>query len=189
MYQGGGGSFPPGRGIARAARSGSPSSLTLSFLRARQIHSAPVADPPARIARYLEEIGAQADRRSGREWAVQVPCQKRGAIAAIVAAGEHTATLQAFYCRAPDRGHEAVYRRLLRKNLGTYSWRFALDDDGDIFLAAQVPLACLSTTELDDLLGTLAVIVDETWEGVLRSGFEVPEGTVFAPPPGEPANG
>jgi hypothetical protein len=50
---------------------------------------------------------------------------------------------------------------------------------------AQAPLAGLSEDALDRLLGSCAAQVDETWEGVLRTGFEVPEGTVVAPPPGE----
>ena len=140
---------------------------------------------PARIAAYLEEIGAESERRGEREWTVRVPSHKRGEVGAAIVLGERTVTIRTFFLRGPDRGHEDVYRRLLRKNLETYSWRFALDDDGDIFLLAQAPAATLTADALDELLGTLATLVDETYESVVRLGFVVPEGTEFRPPPAQ----
>jgi hypothetical protein len=142
-------------------------------------------DAPERIGAYLEEIGAQAERRGPRHWAVVVPCAKRGSVAAGMACGESTLSLHVFFMRAPDRHHERVYERLLRKHLTTYAWRFALDDAGDLFLVAQTPIDAVTAEELDRLLGTLATCVDEVYEGVLREGFDVPEGTVIGPPPGE----
>ena len=91
--------------------------------------------------------------------------------------------LRAFFLRGPDRDHEAVYRRLLRKNLDTRDWRFAIDDDGDLYLLADTPLDGLDVDRLDGLLGSLSTLVDETYESVVRLGFAVPEGTIFGPPP------
>lgn len=140
--------------------------------------------PQERIGRLLGEIGLAAERHGEREWGVPVPCQSRGAIAVGLAVGERTLTLRAFYLRGPDRAHREVYRRLLRKNLHTRLWRFALDADGDLFLVADLPLAGLDGPALDGLLGELSLLVDETYEGAVRTGFEVPEGTRFGPPPG-----
>jgi hypothetical protein len=139
---------------------------------------------PARIARYLEEIGAEAERRGEREWGVRLPSAKRGAVAALLTARERTLSVRAFFLRGPDRGHEAVYRRLLRKNLDTRDWRFAVDDDGDVYLLADTPLAGLDVDALDRLLGSLSTLVDETYESAVRMGFDVPEGTEFRPPAG-----
>lgn len=139
---------------------------------------------PALLTHYLEEIGADAERRGDREWGLQLPSAKRGAIGVAVVAGERTLSLRAFFMRGPDRAHEEVYRRVLRKNLDTYAWRFALDDAGDLYLTAQTPLEGLTAAVLDDLLGSLCTTVDETYEGAVRTGFAVPEGTEFRPPPG-----
>lgn len=135
------------------------------------------------IGGYLEELGAPFERRGDREWTVMLPSHKRGGIAARLIAGERTLALRAFFMRGPDREHEAVYRRLLLKNLGTSAWRFALDADGDVHLVSETPLETLSGNLLDELLGTLSTIVDETYESAVRTGFEVPEGTEFRPPP------
>lgn len=137
---------------------------------------------PAPIARILEELGAGARPAAGG-WVVQVPSAKRGHVAAHVTTSERTVTIRAFMIRAPDRGHLEVFRRLLRKNLSTRGWRFALDEPGDVYLVADAPVAGLTADLVDGLLGELSGLVDEVYEGVLRTGFEVPEGVVVGAPP------
>lgn len=137
---------------------------------------------PARIARFLDEIGAGADRVGEREWSLRLPSAKRGAITALLAVRERTLTIRAFVLRGPDRDHAGVYRRLLHKNLSTAHWRYAIDDDGDVFLVADASLAALDADALDGLLGSLCSVVDETYESVVRMGFDVPAGTQFGPP-------
>lgn len=138
---------------------------------------------PARVALFLEQVGLEAERRGPREWGVRIPTAMRGAIGVGIEAGERTVTMRAFFLRGPDRGHEEVYRRLLRRHLDTRHWRFALDDVGDLYLVADVPLAGLDPDGLDGLLGALSALVDETYEGVVRAGFDVPEGALLGPPP------
>jgi Putative bacterial sensory transduction regulator len=140
---------------------------------------------PARIALYLDEIGAEAQRLGEREWGVRLPSAKRGAIGATLSVRERTLTIRAFVLRAPDRAHEDVYRRLLQKNLTTPHWRFAIDDGGDVFLVCDASLSALDADARDGLLGALCSVVDETYESAVRTGFEVPAGTEFRPPPGE----
>jgi hypothetical protein len=140
---------------------------------------------PARIALYLDEIGAEAEPRGEREWGVRLPSAKRGAIGALLTVRERTLEIRAFVLRGPDRGHEDVYRRLLRKNLTTAHWRFAIDDHGDVYLLCDAALAGLDADALDGLLGALCSTVDEVYESVVRAGFDVPEGTEFRAPPGE----
>ncbi len=140
-------------------------------------------DAPERIAGYLAELGDRARQRSAREWLVHLPSTKRGELGVALHVGERTLSLRAFYMRAPDRGQREVYERLMRKHLDMYAWRFALDDAGDLFLLAEVPLDGLAVEDLDRLLGACSAYVDETFESVLRTGFDVPEGTVVGPPP------
>jgi hypothetical protein len=145
---------------------------------------APMDADPARIARYLDEIGADAERDGERRWGVRVPSQKRGAVTVGLEVRERTLAMRAFVVRGPDVRHRDVYRALLRRNLATRAWRFALDDDGDVHAVADAPLEGLDADGLDGLLGALCALVDESYEGIVRTGFDVPEGTVFGPPPG-----
>jgi hypothetical protein len=140
---------------------------------------------PARIALYLDQIGAEAERRGEREWGVRLPSARRGTVGALLTVRERTLTIRAFVLRGPDRNHEDVYRRLLHKNLTTAQWRFAIDDHGDVYLLCDAPLAGLDADALDGLLGALCSVVDEVYESVVRTGFDVPEGTEFRRPPGD----
>jgi len=62
-------------------------------------------------------------------------------------------------------------------------WRFAADDAGDLWMVAEAETAVLGADGLDGLLGLLSTYVDESFEGILRLGFEVPEGQGVGPPP------
>jgi Putative bacterial sensory transduction regulator len=127
--------------------------------------------------------GCGAERQGVRQWTVQVPVEKRGPLAVVIGAGDHTLTLRVFLMRRPDRAHEDVYRRLLRKQFESRIWRFALDKDGDVFAVADLPLLSLSEDALDGTLGLLAALVDETYEGLVRTGFDVPANVALSPPP------
>ena len=114
---------------------------------------------------------------------VRVPSAKRGDVAAHISAAERTVTIRAFLIRGPDRGHLEIFRRLLRKNLATRDWRFALDEAGDIYAVADTAVDGLDADALDGLLGGLSALVDEVYEGVLRAGFAVPDDVVVGSPP------
>ena len=150
----------------------------------------------APVAQLLEELDIGAHPAPAGGWVVRVPSAKRGDVAAHILAAERTVTIRAFLIRGPDRGHRDIFRRLLRKNLTTRDWRFALDEAGDIYAVADAAVDGLDADALDGLLGGLSALVDEVYEGVLRAGFAVPDGVVvgappqvFPPPDGGPALG
>lgn len=142
-----------------------------------------MSDGATLIQAWLDQIGAEAERLGPREWSVRVPSTRRGVVAVALRSGERTLGMRAFFLRAPDRAHLEVYRRILRKNLDMHAWRFALDDTGDLWLVTEAETSALGRDGLDGLLGLLSTYVDETFEGVLRLGFELPEGERVASPP------
>ncbi len=132
---------------------------------------------------WIDRIGVDAERLGPTEWSIRVPSLKRGVVAVAASAGERTLSLRAFFMRGPDRAHVDVYRRALRKNLDMYHWRFATDDAGDLWMIAEAETTMLGADGLDGLLGLLSTYVDESFEGILRLGFEVPDGQAVVPPP------
>lgn len=139
--------------------------------------------PP--IAALLAALDLEGRPVSGGGVMVPVPTQRRGPVGVHILESERTVSLRAFVMRAPDRNHADVYRRLLRRNLQPAPWRFALDADGDVFAAADTPRLDLDADRLDALLGALSTTVDEVFEGLVRLGFDVPDGTSIGPPPGD----
>lgn len=71
----------------------------------------------------------------------------------------------------PDEGHVEVYRILLRRNQRPLPVHFALDDEGDLILTGRVPLVALDERAVDELLGAVLTLCDETFNQVLRTGF------------------
>jgi hypothetical protein len=126
------------------------------------------------LEELLAEIGAPRERREDGSLTVRVPCEARGELPVGIVQGERTLTLTAFVVRGPDRAHEAVYARLLRRHLSSHVWRFAMDEAGDIFAVAVVPRAGLRPADLDEVLGALSVLIDAAYESIVRTGFDVP---------------
>ncbi len=142
----------------------------------------------ARIGAYLQELDLSPTARRGGGWSVELPSIKRGVIGVGLRAHERTVRLGTFVMRAPDRDHEAVYRRMLERNLQMAFWRFGLDPDGDLILAAHLEAARLVPETLDTVLGLLVTYIDETYEGLVRLGFAIPSHiNIGAPPPAAPA--
>ncbi len=137
----------------------------------------------ALVQLWLDRIGVDAERLGPADWSIRVPSVKRGIVAVAAHAGERTLEMRAFFMRGPDRAHADVYRRALRKNLDMRHWRFAADDAGDLWLVAEGEVAVLGADGLDGMLGLLSTYVDEVFEGILRLGFDVPEGQGVGPPP------
>ena len=142
-----------------------------------------MADGAALVQVWLDGIGVDAERMGPADWSIRVPSVKRGIVAVAAHAGERTLAMRAFFMRGPDRAHADVYRRALRKNLDMRHWRFAADDAGDLWMIAEAETSLLGSDGLDGLLGLLSTYVDESFEGILRLGFEVPDGQGVGPPP------
>jgi putative sensory transduction regulator len=142
----------------------------------------------ARIGACLKDLALAPAARRGGGWSVELPSLKRGVIGVGFRAHERTIRMASFFMRAPDRDHAAVYRRMLERNLQMAYWRFGLDPDGDLFLAAHLDEEQLVPARLDAVLGLLVTYVDETYEGLVRLGFDIPAHVkVGGPPPGDDA--
>ena len=127
-----------------------------------------------RLAAAVATLGLDATRAGGGEWHVRLPSEARRTFGAVLRGAERTVTLTAFFIRTPDRNREAVFRRLLRRNLDLGDWRFAVDDHGDIYLRAVADGATLDAGRLDELLGALVTLMDAAHGPLMELGFEVP---------------
>jgi hypothetical protein len=86
-------------------------------------------------------------------------------------AGAHSLHVEAFFCRQPDENHADFYRFLLERNARMYGVHYALDPIGDVYLVGRLPLAAISTDEIDRVLGCVLSYADETFDQALMLGF------------------
>lgn len=138
--------------------------------------------PLRSVAEMLAELGLETRVAADGLWVV-VPCERRGSVPVQLVERERSVVFRAFIMRAPDTGHQDVYQRLLRKNDVAGVWAFSLDALGDVFLVATRPASSLTAGVLDGILGSLSALVDETFEGIVRTGFAIPPEVPIGPPP------
>jgi hypothetical protein len=84
---------------------------------------------------------------------------------------ERNLKVTSLFAGVPDEGHEEVYRILLQRNQRPQPVHFALDDEGDLIIVGSVPLVAVDAQQMDDLLGAVLTLADETFNQVLRTGF------------------
>ena len=133
------------------------------------LHEA-AADARAVIERWLDANGVDAEREDER-WTLMLHGEHKRTVGVTLSLGDHTMIVQSFFMRAPDEDTAAVYALLLRRNLRSYTLRFALHPDGDVLLVGVVPLEAVTDAELDRVLGQLLAVADETFSEALRLGF------------------
>lgn len=130
-----------------------------------------MTDPRQVVRDHLAAAEIEYDEVSDGVFSFSLPGEKKLQTAVRLDVGAHALGVHAFVCRRPDENHERVYRWLLERNLRMYGVAFALDRLGDIYLDGRLPLASVTTEELDRLLGSVLTYADESFNAILELGF------------------
>jgi len=134
------------------------------------------------LRRILTDLGLEPIGIPGGGVAVRLPSDARGSFVMQLRTTERALAMRAFIMRRPDRLHLEVYARLLHRNLDARDWRFAIDELGDVYIGAYITIRPVDEALLDSLLGGACQLVDAVFEGLARTGFEIPEGVSLRPP-------
>ena len=130
-----------------------------------------MGSPAEIIGAYLREHEIRHERPSESDWTVQLRGEKKLSTTVLFAVRERTLAVEAFFMRRPNENHAEFYRMLLRANMRTYAIRFAVDDVGDVYLVARIPLASVTEEELDRVLGAILTTAEETFMPAIEVGF------------------
>ena len=122
------------------------------------------------ITGALDELELEYENHGDRI-VVALPGDKRLKTACWLTIGAHALEIEAFVMRRPDENHEKVYEFLLQRNVRMYGVSWALDANGDVYLAGRVPLAAVSAEEIDRLLGAVLDYADGMFNTLLELGF------------------
>ncbi|MGL5859553.1 MAG: YbjN domain-containing protein [Angustibacter sp.] len=135
----------------------------------------PGADPAA-VRRLVHdhlaacEIPAEPGGRPG-EVVVILPGERKLRTTVSLLIGDHSLSASAFVIRRPQQAADAVHQWLLRRNARLGGVAFALDQAGDVYLVARLPLAAVTAASLDALLGALLDAADRAFDPLLALGF------------------
>jgi hypothetical protein len=120
---------------------------------------------------FAASDGLAWERTGDRGWYTVLAGEHKRTIPVSLQLGADHLLVESFFMTAPDENQAEVYAFLLRRNLRTYTFRFALDGHGDVLLVGLVPLTAVTDEELDRMLGQLLVAADEAYDQALRTGF------------------
>jgi hypothetical protein len=128
-------------------------------------------DDVGALASALTDLGLEYESPRPGACLVALKGEHKLATMTWLIAGTHSLHVEAFFCRQPDENHAEFYRFLLERGGRMYGVHFALDPAGDVYLVGRLPLAAISTAEVDRLLGCVLSYADETFDQALMLGF------------------
>ncbi|NLU74119.1 YbjN domain-containing protein [Streptomyces sp. HNM0575] len=123
------------------------------------------------VEQALREAGLEWESPSEGTYVVTLPGTRKLSTTCSLAVGRHSLSVNAFVVRCPDENHAAVHRWLLERNTRLYGVSYAIDKLGDIYLAGRLPLAAVTTEEVDRLLGAVLENADGSFNTLLEMGF------------------
>jgi hypothetical protein len=103
----------------------------------------------ALVLETLEAAGLQAEQVGEDRWMTQLSGEWKRTIPVLLQVDERTLRVRSLFCGPPDERHDEVYALLLHRNERPAPVHFALDE----------------------LLGAVLAVSDETFNAVLRAGF------------------
>jgi hypothetical protein len=127
---------------------------------------------PADIVRAaLRDCGLSWEESGESSFVVVLPGEHKLGTTCSLVVGTHSLSVNAFVARCPDENVPAVHQWLLERNRRTYGVAFAIDRLGDVYLVGRIPLAAVSTEEIDRVLGSVLEHADGSFDTLLRMGF------------------
>ncbi len=132
------------------------------------------------LARLIEDhlrAEAEAERltvlgSADGVWDILLPSYWKESLAVTLRLNERHLYGETFFMRGPEENQADTYRLLLQRNVRSGPWRFCATEEGDVSLVALVPRAAVTEQALDELLGMLLTVTDETYVPYMKLGYE-----------------
>jgi hypothetical protein len=114
----------------------------------------------------------ERDVESGeRRWFVRVHGEQKDVFSIWFHLGQRTLHYETYVMPAPEENHARLYEHLLRRNLKLYGATFAIGDEDAVFLTGQLANDAVDDDELDRILGSLYLWVEQFFRPAMRIGF------------------
>ncbi|MDN0194241.1 YbjN domain-containing protein [Streptomyces sp. S.PNR 29] len=119
----------------------------------------------------LKDAEVEWESPSAGSYVVKLPGTRKLSTTVSLLVGRHSLSLNAFVIRHPDENEAGVHRWLLERNLKLYGVSYAVDQHGDVYVTAKLPLAAVTSDEIDRLLGQVLEAADGAFNTLLELGF------------------
>lgn len=109
--------------------------------------------------------------RDERRWYVRVLGESKDVFTIWFTLRQRTLHYETYVMPAPEENHAQFYEHLLRRNRRTTGMSFCIGEEEAIFLAGSLPVHAIDEGELDRILGSLFMYVEQFFQPALRIGF------------------
>ncbi|MDX3245425.1 YbjN domain-containing protein [Streptomyces sp. ME18-1-4] len=123
------------------------------------------------IEGFLKDAELDWETPAPGTYVVQLPGTRKLKTTVSLIVGRHSLSLNAFVIRHPDENEPGVHRWLLERNLKLYGVSYAVDQLGDVYVTARLPLAAVTADEVDRLMGQVLEAADGAFNTLLELGF------------------
>jgi hypothetical protein len=133
----------------------------------------------ARIETWLQRqlaenpvvAAVERDETGERRWFVRVHGEQKDVFSIWFHLRQRTLHYETYVMPAPETNQDRFFEHLLRRNLKLYGAAFVVGDEDAIFLAGHLGNHCVDDDELDRILGSLYLWVEQYFQPALRIGF------------------
>jgi hypothetical protein len=119
----------------------------------------------------LDELDVPFERVDAGTFLVTLAGEHKLATMTWLVLQDYSLLVEAFFMRKPAENVAGTYGFLLGRNARSYGVHFAIDRLGDVYLTGRLPLAAVSPSELDRVLGCVRTYADENFDPALKLGF------------------
>jgi len=141
-------------------------------------------DLRARIDGWLNEFAANnpmvaaIDRGTSDDtplgeprWYVRMIGDEKDFVTVWLTLGQRTLRYETYVMPAPEENQVAVMEMLLRRNDQLIGAHFSIGQEDAVYLRGEIPDTAVSDAELDRVLGTVYVAVENNFRSLLRLAF------------------
>lgn len=130
-----------------------------------------MADVVSVVAEFLQSSGLDFEKSDVKRFMVTLPGEKKQQTHCALIIGDHSLMISAFVIRKPDENEGDVHHWCMTKNASMYGVSYAINELGDIYLVGRLPLAAVTASEIDKIIGAVMQYSDSSFNLLLELGF------------------
>ena len=130
-----------------------------------------MANPIEVVEDFLVSHDLDFEKSNAKTFMVTLPGEKKLQTHCALIVGDHSLMVSAFVIRKPDENAADVHHWCMTKNASMYGVAYAINELGDIYLVGRLPLAAVTATELDKIIGSVLQYSDSSFNLLLELGF------------------
>jgi Putative bacterial sensory transduction regulator len=108
---------------------------------------------------------------SERRWYVRVLGESKDIFTIWFTLRQRTLHYETYVMPSPDENHAQFFEHLLRRNRKVNGMAFCIGEEDAVFLAGSLPVHAVDDGELDRILGSIYMYVEQFFLPALRIGF------------------